>query len=182
MEEKVLFEFTTKLRGAYVHYTTSVKVYDEKVEINRVGKTGGLPKSSTIYFENVTSIIKGGTGGVVLKRDWITFTVPGSVQLNNDIVQVTKPGKVYVESIPFKDPFSIVFGMDIKDDEFDNLYSQVLKYYNIYKNNNKKNNVSQVIQQTDSLDKIKKLKELYDLDIISKEEYEEKKKKLMEEV
>ncbi|ACS34602.1 PH domain-containing protein [Thermococcus gammatolerans] len=40
----------------------------------------------------------------------------------------------------------------------------------------------QVIEKEDPLEKLKKLKELYDMGVISQEEYEEKRKKLLEQI
>jgi len=38
------------------------------------------------------------------------------------------------------------------------------------------------IKQEDPLEKLKKLKELYDMGVLSQEEYEEKRKKLLEQI
>ena len=51
-----------------------------------------------------------------------------------------------------------------------------------FKNNHTPNVVNNVVQEESAIEKLKKLKEIYDLNIITEEEYEEKRNKLLQEI
>lgn len=58
-----------------------------------------------------------------------------------------------------------------------------MNIYNKYRNEKSRvGSEKMVIMQESSLDKLKKLKELYDLGILSKTEYEEKRQKMLNEL
>ena len=58
----------------------------------------------------------------------------------------------------------------------------IQEIYHEFKNNHTPSAVNNVVQGESAIEKLKKLKEIYDLNIITEEEYEEKRNKLLQEI
>lgn len=181
LQKQIKHSFSTSLTIIGAHYESNVSVFSDKVLILRKGYTGKLPLESTIYFENTTAITFGHSF-----RSWISFSVPGAYQAQSNVVTAIKPGQVVIggnNPIPYNDPFSVVFGSS-NSDYAETHYQKIQKIYDEYKkaHHSSTSSVTNVVQQDGALDKIKKLRELYDLGILSTEEYEEKRLKLLNEI
>ena len=180
--EQVKYKFSTKMRILTASYETIVSVYEDRVVIKRIGRTGGLPSDSTISFRDATAISWGNAVG----RSWITFTIPGTVTRGAQYVTTVRPGQFAFSGpyIPYEDPFSIVFGLyEVENAEY--YFRKIKKLFDTYKTNTatEQNTVSNTtIYQDGVMDKLRKLKELKDLDILNEEEYEEKRIKLLSEI
>ena len=59
---------------------------------------------------------------------------------------------------------------------------RIQEIYQEFKNNHTPSAVNNVVQGESAIEKLKKLKEIYDLNIITEEEYEEKRNKLLQEI
>lgn len=180
--EKPKYQFVTKMWTVTANYESHVCVYDDKVIITRTGRTGGLPAESTVHFRDATSVSWGKAAG----RAWITFTVPGMATSGHQVVTAVAPGTIVFDgpNIPYQDPFSIVFGMKQENDA-SWYYGKIKAVFDQYKaNTNTQKPIVQTIEarQDSVMDKLMKLKELKDVGILSDEEYEEKRKKLLSEI
>ena len=176
------FKFCTSMRILTAHYESNVSVYDDKVVIERTGKTGGLPSDSTIYFRDATAV----SWGEAVGRSWITFSVPGVVTRAQQVVTAVRPGQIAFAPgpyIPYDDPFSVVFGLR-EEYESENNYQKIKKLFDAYKAKAAEQSAvsNTMIYQDSVMDKLRKLKELKDMGILNGEEYEEKRVKLLSEI
>ncbi len=81
---------------------------------------------------------------------------------------------------PFDDEYSIIFRKD--NAQAEKYIQRIKEIYQEFKNNHTPNVVNNVVQEESAIEKLKKLKEIYDLNIITEEEYEEKRNKLLQEI
>lgn len=179
--EKSEFEFYSKVKTIQASYEINVAVYTDKVIVTRKGRTGGLPEDLTIRFRDTTSVSFGAAAG----RSWVTFTVPGAAARGSNIVTAVTPGTIAMSGpyIPYNDPCSLVFGLWCEDDA-KQMYKRIKRLFEEYKqiHGDEQAVVAQMIHQDSAVDKLKKLKDLKDLGILSDEEFEEKRKKLLDEI
>ena len=159
-------EFTFKVMG---EGKAIIKLNDNSITISRPGVmskfTHGFVGEKTIMLNQITSVqFKKSTA---FTTGYLQFVVPGSKEAKK-----TKPlERVMDENIVyFKDPW-------MKYDE-ENKNAEFIKNY--IEEYNANLNKPQVIQNTTSnLDEIKKLKELLDMNAITQEEFDKKKKELL---
>ena len=144
-----------------------IKLNDNSITISRPGvmskMTHGFVGDKTIMLNQIT--------GVQLKKSttfttgFIQFIVAGTIEAKK-----TTLGKVYDENIVyFKDPWGH-YAQENKNAEYIKSY---IEEYNL------KNNQPQQIINNSDLDEIKKLKELLDCGAITQEEYDAKKKQVL---
>lgn len=172
-----LYFSSTKMSAVGGRYSTEVSVYSDRVTIRRKGATGGLPKEMILLFENIAAVISGSQSG----RAWISFSVPGIYNATSNTVTAVKPGSItFTSKIPYNDPCSVVYGMGEKQ-QAEKDCSEINKIFMKYKTaaRTKYSAPAPVIMQESALDSLKKLKELYSMGIITEEEYNEKREKLM---
>ena len=81
---------------------------------------------------------------------------------------------------PFDDEYSIIFRKD--NAQAEKYIRRIQEIYQEFKNNHTPSAVNNVVQGESAIEKLKKLKEIYDLNIITEEEYEEKRNKLLQEI
>lgn len=190
MEEKILLEFSghykVKLPIIYHdNYDWLVRVYDNRVTIKRSGVLRpGLQENTTVYFEDVSSIKYGQSkeGCSIrfimsnLQDDAGSLTMVHKVGKNNAVAFSGSGSEILT-------PNNISYYLADKGDRLKSYYNEILNIYNKYRNEKSRvGSEKMVIMQESSLDKLKKLKELYDLGILSKTEYEEKRQKMLNEL
>ena len=103
--------------------------------------------------------------------------------------QVGKPQEIPIEFYceipapeiaPFDDEYSMIFRKD--NAQAEKYIRRIQEIYQEFKNNHTPSAVNNVVQGESAIEKLKKLKEIYDLNIITEEEYEEKRNKLLQEI
>ena len=103
-----------------------------------------------------------------------------------DIIELLNERNLMSHSITIRDKGGMFkASKDLKILESDSQFQLFVNSFNLQKNESSKSNniqTTQIIQQSDNLDKIKKLKEMLDLGILTTEEYEMKKKQLLEDL
>ena len=56
--DNAIYEFTVGTRGTlFAKFLSNVKVFEDRVQIQRTGRLGSLPESVTIPFDNGSSIL-----------------------------------------------------------------------------------------------------------------------------
>ena len=158
-------EFTFKVMG---EGKATIKLNDNSITISRPGViskfTHGFVGEKTIMLNQITSVqFKKST---TFTTGFLQFVVPGTKEAKK-----TKFGKVMDENIVyFKDPY-MNYDEENKNAEF------IKNYIEEY---NANLNKPQIIQNNSSnLDEVKKLKELLDMNAITQEEFDKKKKELL---
>ena len=159
-------EFTFKVMG---EGKSIIKLNDNSVTISRPGVmpkfTHGFVGEKTIMLNQITGVqFKKST---TFTTGFLQFIVPGSKEATKSkpLERVKDENIVY-----FKDPW-MKYDEENKNAEF--IKNYIEKY-------NANLNKPQVIQNTTSnLDEIKKLKELLDMNAITQEEFDKKKKDLL---
>lgn len=158
-------EFVFKVMG---EGKAIIKLDEHSITISRPGvmskMTHGFVGEKTILLNQITSVqLKKST---TFTRGFLQFVVPGTVE-----VKKKSTGIVYDENIVyFKDPWGN-YATENKNAEFIKKY---IEEYNIKQNQSKQGDNS-----SSGLDEIKKLKELLDMNAITQEEFESKKKELL---
>jgi hypothetical protein len=120
---------------------------------------------------------------------WIIFSLPGINQSSSvfTTASVTKSVSVTLgpssgEDVPFSNTYAICSYND-KNQSLKKHFDRVFKIFNEYRRNSFQSQGPAVVQsQESSLDKLKKLKELLDMGAITNEEYEEKRKILINQI
>ena len=101
-----------------------------------------------------------------------------------DIIEVIIERNLMSTSITIRDKGGMFkASKDLKIIDSDSQTQRFVNSFNLQKNESSKSNnnqPTQIINQSDNLDKIKKLKEMLDLGILTSEEYESKKKQLLD--
>lgn len=179
--DTVLYEFSVATRWTlFASFTSDVKVYENRVHIERTGRLDSVPEEVTVYFDNVSGINY--TKDTDYLLSYISFT--GMSQSSAQSITGMEIGKVMVGTAsanPWKDPYGIVFKLNMYE-EGKEYYQKLLEIFNNYKNSQKPKVATNNNPQESSLDKLKKLKDLYDAGIITEQEYEEKRLKLLDEI
>ena len=173
-----IFSFISDCGLARGKMHAEVKVFADRVEIKRDTKWK-VAKQTTIYFDSVTAISHKMSKGLLQSEQWITFAVPGVRQY---MVVAVEPGTYVTNSqmAPFDDEYSIIFRKD--NAQAEKYIRRIQEIYQEFKNNHTPSAVNNVVQGESAIEKLKKLKEIYDLNIITEEEYEEKRNKLLQEI
>lgn len=183
MVEGSVHTFDTSVKALGLEYDTSVYVFPDKIRIFRSGRLSGLPEENTIYFRDVTSVVSGDLNGIA----WITFVIPGAgsviggrqnaVAVGGGAITLTQ-----TVTIPYNDPGAIVFARN-EEHVAKREYQVIKEYYDSFKSIEHPQVMTvNAVQQDSAVDKLKKLKELKDMGILSDEEYEEKRRKLLAEI
>lgn len=177
---EVLYQFSTKIMVLTGSFKTDVLVYEDHIDIMREGRTV-LPKESTVFFETASTITHG-----YHVRPYITFVVPGSQINSSQVVAALNPSQAMfataVPQLPYNDPFSVV-GATNEKVQFEEHFNAIKSIFDKYKGLHARRELSQPVAEQDGpIDKLKKLKELADLGIISDSEYEEKRRKLLDQI
>ncbi|MBQ7105201.1 MAG: SHOCT domain-containing protein [Bacilli bacterium] len=153
------FVFKVSLEGKAI-----IKLNDNSITISRPGFiskfTHGFVGEKTILINQITSVQfkKSNT----FTRGFLQFIVPGTAEAKKNS---------YDENIVyFKDAWGN-FDEENKNAEF------IKKYIEEY--NMRQNELKQVVNSSSNFDEIKKLKELLDINAITQEEFEAKKKELL---
>ena len=166
----IIFSFKA-LHKALGGIETEVSVYDDRISLKRkisgvLALTVKLPSETTVFYNDLSAINlvePSGINGGTMK----TVDVNGKVLNNVDTVNA------------LGNPYCIVFNKD--KNEMKDYFNKLRDAYQEYKSK-EKNSSTTIInqnQEESSLDKIKKLKDLLDIGAISQEEFDEKKKTLM---
>lgn len=168
-EDEETSEFETDLEDGVIYSIKgsrgrSIKVYENKCIINvKVGLgslvTGNVTDGEkTIYYKDVI--------GVQFKPSKLTL---GYLQLETASISMNNISSNFFNENTFTyDPTKI------SNEDMEEVYKYVNQKVEEYKNNQNTN-----IKQISPADEIKKYKELLDCDAITKEEYEKKKKELL---
>ena len=147
----------------------TIEVNENSITISRPGAiskfTHGFVGDKTIMLNQITSVqFKKSTA---FTTGFLQFIVPGTVEAKKRklLERVKDENIVY-----FKDPWGHYAN--------ENRVAQSIKEY-IENYNFKQNQPQQIINKNSNLDEIKKLKELLDMKAISEEEFDKKKKELL---
>ncbi len=183
--ENLLFSFKA-MHKALGGIETEVSVFDNRVQLKRkisgvLSLTVKLPHETTVYYNDLSGInfVKpmgmNGIGWIELSGISVggsavkTVDVQGKMLNNVDVVNA------------LGNPYCIVFNKDKKDME--SHYNRVKGIFHEYKNKAGNGvNVINTVQDETALDKIKKLKDLLDAGAICQEEFDEKKRGLMDNI
>ena len=120
---KPKYEFETKIWIFRAKYRTFVRVFDDRVVIERFGRTGNLPKESTVFFRDISGILYGCAG----RYTWIRFVVP-------NIVTAVKPNLYAIdnwESLHI-DPYAVIFSAKQKQEAMVH-YGKIQELFVAYK-------------------------------------------------
>ena len=153
----------SELKFTLEGFRGDLKVYDDKVEINKKGSgvfTGNTSK--TLPMANIMSVSV--TPTTIWARGFIEFTVPGGKDSAN-IEQAMRNEN----ALPLKDAMGSKSAMQIKayvDEQITKLAGN-------------KGGTTIVQQATSPAEELKKMKELLDMGIITQEEFDAKKKQLL---
>ena len=169
-----LYQFTTKLRTIQESVRITVLVFKDHAVIQREGRTSH-PRECSIdfrYTQDITFSHK--------TREWITFHVAGHV-VSHTVVTAVKPGTITLGGyVPYEDPYSVVFGLSDPGEAY---YKKTKAVFDEFKANYVEPSIpATTIAEESALDKLKKLKELKDMGVLSDEEYEEKRKALLNQI
>lgn len=179
--DTVLYEFSVKSRWTlFSNFTSHVKVYENRVHIERDGRLDSIPEEVTVHFDNVSGINY--TKNTDYLLSYISFT--GMSQSNAQSITGLEVGNVMMATAsanPWNDPYGIVFKLNMYD-EGKEYYQKLLEIFNNYKSTQQSKVSANNNPQESALDQLKKLKELYDAGIVTEQEYEEKRVKLLERV
>lgn len=179
----IIFSFKA-LHKALGGIETEVSVYDDRISLKRkisgvLALTVKLPSETTVFYNDLSAINlvePSGINGI----GWIELS---GISINGGTMKtVDVNGKVLnnVDTVnALGNPYCIVFNKD--KNEMKDYFNKLRDAYQEYKSK-EKNSSTTIInqnQEESSLDKIKKLKDLLDIGAISQEEFDEKKKTLM---
>lgn len=178
--DNLKFEFSATSGYLYGKTIANVKVYHDRIVIDRDTKRANIPREMTILFEDVVSI----TYDENKSNAWIGFAVdanlPNSQLKYPQLVQSIRPGEIAimpnVKVAPFDEPYAIVFPKNQKDDARA-YYERLLVLSQSVQQHRKE---VYTVDQESPLDKLKKLKELLDMGVLSETEYEQKKNELLQ--
>lgn len=149
--------FSSPLKGG----KAIVKIDSDVITISRPGMmskmTMGFKGDKTIPIKNITSVQVKFSG---FARGYIQFTIAGEVAKKAGIDGQLDENIIYFDGKKYNEGASA-----IKD------------YIEKYNSNNSNQNI--VLKEDDKYDKLAKLKKLLDDDVISKEEFESEKKKIL---
>lgn len=178
--DNLIFEFSATsgyLRGKT---TANVKVYKDRIIIQRDTKWANIPKELTLSFTDILTI----TYDENKSNAWISFAVPSALP-NSQMksvqpVYAMRPGEIVItpniKTAPFGEAYAIVFPKSQKD-EAQAYYKQLLE---LNKEARSQGKATSTVSQESALDRLKKLKELLDMGVLSEDEYEKKRKELLE--
>lgn len=183
--QTILYQFSGHVKTAipifyHDNYDWEVVVYRDRAIIKRSGSMrASLSNETVVRFEDVSAIRCMGPD--------IKFHVKGMQSSSPLPIVTSKLSKnISVSSMPnsqdvwdLGDPYMIE-GKD--SNEMQKHCNELNKIYNAYRDNANNNLVTTNIKQESELDKMKKIKELFDLNIITKDEYEAKRKELLEKI
>ena len=181
-----LFNFKA-LHKALGGIETDASVFDDRISLKRkvsgvLALTVKLPSETTVFYSDLSAInfvSPTGINGI----GWIELS---GVSTNSGTMKtVDVNGKMLnnVDTVnALGNPYCIVFNKDKKEMEL--CYNKLKDAYQEYKSKEKGSSTTIInqSQEESSLDKIKKLKDLLDIGAISQEEFEEKKKTLMDNI
>lgn len=178
--DNLIFEFSATsgyLRGKT---TANVKVYKDRIIIQRDTKWANIPKELTLSFTDILTI----TYDENKSNAWISFAVPSALP-NSQMksvqpVYAMRPGEIVItpsiKTAPFGEAYAIIFPKAQKD-EAKTYYKQLLE---LNKKARDQGKATPAASQESTLDKLKKLKELLDMGVLSEDEYEEKRRELLQ--
>lgn len=127
-EFHVAIPFT--IASAY-SYEMNISVFKDRVHVERVGQTLGLPKEMEISFIEIASITWGEAG----RLGWIKFVMPGITGSKTSMpTAVLKNGLILneVELVPYNDAYSLIIDT-VKDASAKKHYTIIKKCYDEYK-------------------------------------------------
>lgn len=183
--EKFLFSFNA-VHKAIGRIETEVSVFDSKVVMKRkisgvFSMTVKLPVETVVYFSDLSAVNFSASSGMT--PGWIELS---GISTAGGIVKAVNVKGTMINNVDavnaLNNPYCIVFNKDKADMEIN--YGRLRDVFQEYKSKNAAGGVNVInnIQEESGLDKIRKLKELLDLGAISQEEFDEKKKLLMNEI
>jgi hypothetical protein len=184
MEELFRFKALHKAMGGI---ETDVFVFDNKIELRRkvsgiISMNTKLPTETIAYYKDLTainfvrpSLSSGNIGWIELvgiSRDKnVTSTVDANWKMISNVDTVNG----------LKNPYNIAFNKNHR--EMEGYYNRIKELFEEFISQNQNvQNITNITNEESALDKIKKLKELLDLGVISQEEFDEKKQKLMDSI
>lgn len=177
MIQEKIFSFISECGVFRGKMHSEVTIYEERIEIVRDTKWKVAPKT-ILYYEDITSIVHK-KGGFAVGEQWISFSVPG---VNPRYMRTADMGTTYIDlgidQAPWTDENSIIFRKD--NNEVTKYFEKIQEVYGNYKRNKRNDNIK--VTDESSMDRLRKLKELYDLGILDKTEYEEKRTKLVQDI
>ena len=116
------------------------------------------------------------------------FNFGGKTVIDLNLGQLTRcqSGKISLMSgqIEVFDKYQNIYTFSVFDRKTwaDTIEQEIIQYRNSHQENIRNINNTTILKQSDSLDKIKKLKDLYDAGVITEEEFNNKKAKLLDEL
>jgi len=140
------------------HKQGTVEIYEDRIIIKKNGSLYYMRSGSqkTYYFDQIKAI-EMNRKRPLIDSAFIEINIGGQVGVQG--------GSLLENSIPFK-----------KNDDMEVAYEKIMKYYDEYKKRANSANASGGVSMADE---IKKYKEVLDNGIISQEEFDAKKKKLL---
>lgn len=180
--DNFVFEFSTTsgyLRGKT---TANVKVFKDQITIQRDTNWANIPRELVLPFSDISSI----TYDENKSNAWISFAVsavlPKSQAKSVQPVYSMRSGEIVItpniKTAPFGEPYAIIFPKTQKDDARA-YYKRLLELSKEARSQEKSTSTG---SPESALDKLKKLKELLDIGVLSKSEYEEKRKDLLQQI
>lgn len=179
IKEKYLFSAETPW-NIFAKYTSRVYLCHDRVKIRREGRVGDIPEEVTVYFDQIASITY--TKDTNYMLSYIAFTGLSNAKAQS-ISGFNVGDMMFAGSSlnPWSDPYGIVFKMGLYD-KMKPYYKKMVEAFEKYKSSHSTPSVQSVVMGESSMDKLKKLKELKELDIITEEEYQEKRAKILSEI
>lgn len=166
------------------NYDWRVEVFEDYLEIHRSGRLrAGLQTKTTIYFQDVTDV----QYYTSFNFTWIIFAMPGidqsssvfttsSVTKNTSVTTGLKPA----EDIPYSNTYAICNYSD-KAQTLRKHFEVIHTTYENYRRNQKAETAPAAAQlQDNTYEKLKQLKDLLEIGILTQDEYEQKRKMLIE--
>ena len=125
----------------------------------------GFSGDKTIMYNQITSVQFKAVG---VARGYIQFIIPGAKEAKSGILK----GKI--------DENIIYFDSGFNNDEVNRNARIIKETIENYSNNQVQNVTQNIVKQDDNYDKLRKLKKLLEDNIITQEEFETEKKKLLQ--
>lgn len=160
-----VYEFNSITNGG----KTKVIIDDSKITILRPGLISkfshGFVGEKTILIKDISSVQFKPVG---IARGYLQFVFPGSKEEKSGIVCGSKGENI------------IYFDSGFNNAKINNNAKEIKRYIENYNSNpNFNNNITNIYNSTDKYDKLAKIKRLLDQGVLSQEEYDSEKKKIL---